>query len=264
MPGAAISRWRRTAGCGRAPSARSRRSSMPAPQSSRPRLFEDAPQGAFSLTRLFDKAAEAEPAARPAPRRHLDACRHAGGDRAGGSRDSRRARPRPSSERLIRHSPSRKQLEPQFRAGIMASVPSMSAMPRPPPLHDPVVGAVPADADRGAARRTGWSPGFPGSRDPLELARGHALSADAARLPAGARRLPRRARTATPRSCRASCRSATSTRTRSCLPNRRRRAGSEALALPRAIEPFERKALLTQLILHWARRRIARGDEARR
>ena len=33
---------------------------MRAPRSSRPTLFKDAPQGPFSLNRLFDKAAEAE------------------------------------------------------------------------------------------------------------------------------------------------------------------------------------------------------------
>ena len=47
------------AACARAASARSRRSSMPARRSCRRRCSTDAPQGAFSLTALFDRAAEA-------------------------------------------------------------------------------------------------------------------------------------------------------------------------------------------------------------
>ena len=42
-----------------APSARSRRSSMPGAAILRPELFKDAPDGAFSLTTLFDRAAAA-------------------------------------------------------------------------------------------------------------------------------------------------------------------------------------------------------------
>ena len=42
-----------------------------------PALFKDAPQGRVLADQLFDRAAEAGPAARAAPRRHLDACRHA-------------------------------------------------------------------------------------------------------------------------------------------------------------------------------------------
>ena len=53
----------------------------------RPELFRDAPDGAFSLTALFDRAARSRPAARPAARRRVDACRHAGRHRAGRGRD---------------------------------------------------------------------------------------------------------------------------------------------------------------------------------
>ena len=53
-----------------------------------PALFEDAPQGPFSLNRLFDQGGGGRTPVRAAPRRHLDACRHAGGDRTGGTRDS--------------------------------------------------------------------------------------------------------------------------------------------------------------------------------
>ena len=47
-----------------------------------PALFAGAPAGAFPLTLLFDRAGEREPAVRPAPRRPLDARRHAGGGRS--------------------------------------------------------------------------------------------------------------------------------------------------------------------------------------
>ena len=45
------------------------------------RLFAGAPAGAFSLTPLFDRAAEPG-GSRPAPRRRVDACRHARGDQS--------------------------------------------------------------------------------------------------------------------------------------------------------------------------------------
>ena len=56
MTGAATSPWRRTGALGGAPSARWRRSSMPAPRCCRPRCSRMRRQGAFSLTRLFDRA----------------------------------------------------------------------------------------------------------------------------------------------------------------------------------------------------------------
>ena len=48
-----------------------------------PAQFADAPQGKFSLNRMFDRADRGRTAVRPAARRHLDACRHPGGDRGG-------------------------------------------------------------------------------------------------------------------------------------------------------------------------------------
>ena len=56
MPAAATSPCCRTAACAGAASTRWCRSSMPAPRSSRPALFAEAPAGAFSLTPLFDRA----------------------------------------------------------------------------------------------------------------------------------------------------------------------------------------------------------------
>ena len=56
---AAISPWRRTAGCAAAPSARSCRSSMRAPRSFRRPCSPMRRPGPFSLTRLFDRAIEA-------------------------------------------------------------------------------------------------------------------------------------------------------------------------------------------------------------
>ena len=61
----------------------------------RPELFKDAPAGAFSLTELFDRAAAAGPAAWASARRRLDACRHAGGDRARPKRRSAAAPAKP-------------------------------------------------------------------------------------------------------------------------------------------------------------------------
>ena len=52
-----------------------------------PALFKDTPSGELSLTTLFDTRCANGSAARSPDGGHLDACRHAGGDRAGGSRD---------------------------------------------------------------------------------------------------------------------------------------------------------------------------------
>ena len=48
-----------------------------------PAIFADAPTGAFSLNRMFDRADRGRTAPWPAARRHLDACRHARGDQGG-------------------------------------------------------------------------------------------------------------------------------------------------------------------------------------
>ena len=56
-------------------------------------------------------------------------------------------------------------------------------------LHDPGVGAVPADADRRAARRPAGAE-LQDRRRSAHARAGDALPADAARLPAGARRVP--------------------------------------------------------------------------
>ena len=77
MRGAAISPWRRTDGSRAAPSARSRRSSMRAPRSCRRRMFADAPTGEVLAQPHVRPRDRGRAAAWPAPRRHLDACRHA-------------------------------------------------------------------------------------------------------------------------------------------------------------------------------------------
>ena len=52
-----------------------------------PKLFNDAPQGEFPLTLLFDRAAEQGRLLRPAAGGLVDACRHPRRHRAGGKRD---------------------------------------------------------------------------------------------------------------------------------------------------------------------------------
>ena len=114
--------------------------------------------------------------------------------------------------------------------------------------HAPRVFTIPASAPFlptliGAL--TGGRLGFPARRRSARARRRHALSADAARLPAGARCLPRRAASTMPPSCRASSRSAISTKTRSRSPKRRPATiAADALALPPALGGLERRLLL--------------------
>ena len=135
----------------------------------RPELFKGAPDGRLLAHHAVRSRRRNRPAARAAARRHLDACRHAGGDRARPRQRSRRAWDSliPSSAYLwrpcIAASPG--------RAGddtMRAPWPSVR-MAQSPRLHDPGVGAVPADADRGVAARQARAR-LPAGRDPLALA----------------------------------------------------------------------------------------------
>ena len=129
----------------------------------------------------------------------------------------------------------------------------MYNLPWPPPrLHHSGLGAVPADADRGADRRQAGS-GLSGSARSARARGRDALSADAARLPAGARPLPRRARdrggAILPRIVAvgdvdedeiAFAEAATGA------------IATEALDLPPPLGGLERRLLLAQLVLKWA------------
>ena len=136
--------------------------------------------------------------------------------------------------------------------GRHGSQPRVFTIPASAPFLPTLIDALmdgPAGARLPAGRRSAGA----GRRD--------ALPADPARLPAGARHVPRRRSKATPRSCRASCRSATSTRTRS----RSREAATgdiaaEALDLPEALGGSSAQCCWPQLILQWA----AAPDHARR
>ena len=118
----------------------------------------------------------------------------------------------------------------------------------------PRLGAVPAVADRGAARRQARA----------RLSRRAATRSNSARprsicrrgAPAGSRATSSSTNSkATPPSCRASSRSAISTKTRSPSPKPPPANWREAaLALPAAIAPLERRLLLAQLIAQWAER----------
>ena len=123
MRGAAISPWRRTGGCGAAPSARSCRSSMRAPRCSRPRCSPMRRRGSSRSTDVRPRD-RGRAAVRPAARRHLDACRHAGGDHGGRSGDFRRA------------------WLSAWRDRCPITAPCLAAR-----LHHSGFGAVPADAD---------------------------------------------------------------------------------------------------------------------
>ena len=91
IPAAAISPWRPTAGWRGAASARWCRSSMPAPRSSRPAFFAGVPAGPSSMSPLVRPRDRGRAALRPAPRRRVDARRHA---RGGQGRRSRHPRQR--------------------------------------------------------------------------------------------------------------------------------------------------------------------------
>ena len=184
----------------------------------RPELFEDAPDGRVLADHAVRPRRGDGPAAWAAARRRLDACRHAGGDRAGRGRD-------PGQRWAASLIPSSAYLWRLCKCRIARPAPAMTqcerhGLNRTARLHDPGVGAVPADADRGVAAGPARARLQAGRRS-AGARRRHDLSADAARLPAGAEDVPRRAEDATPRSCRASCRSATSTRTSSPSPRRR-------------------------------------------
>ncbi len=100
---------------------------------------------------------------------------------------------------------------------------------------------------------TGGKLGFALGRRSARACRGDALSADAARLPAGARCFSRRARGRRRDPAAHRRRSAISTRTRSRFAEAA--AGdiaADALALPPALGGLERRLLLTRLITKWA------------
>ena len=91
MTGSAISAWTRRGACGGGASARSTPFVYAGVAILKPELFADAPDGAFSLNLLFDRAIEAGRLYRVAARRPVAACRHPGGDR-GRRRTHRRER----------------------------------------------------------------------------------------------------------------------------------------------------------------------------
>ena len=127
----------------------------------------------------------------------------------------------------------------------------MTRSPLAARLHDSRLGAVPADADRRADGRPA-DRGLSGPARSAGAGARDALSADAARLPARARAFLDVLETAMPRSCRASCRSATSTRTRLAFAEA---ATGEARARARSagsVGGLERAAAACALILKWA------------
>ena len=96
------------------PSARWRPSSMPARRSFRPRCLQDAPQGEFPLTLLFDRAAEA----RPPPACGWKAC------------GCMSARPTPSRWRKRRSAPARVD-RPRAEACMIRAMPAAKPQRRP-------------------------------------------------------------------------------------------------------------------------------------
>ena len=163
-----------------------------------PKLFDGAPAGRVLADQAVRPGGGGGPAARPAARRRLDARRHARRDRAGRGGDPGEhgvgrltVRALPSKRRVVLmpiacFQPHYSRFGPH-RAGDDTNAAAMASQTAR--LHDPGVGAIPADADRRAARRQAGAE-LQDRRRSADARAGHALPADAARLPAGARRVP--------------------------------------------------------------------------
>ena len=219
-------------------------SSMPAPPCWRPRCSQDAPAGAFSLTRLFDRAGEA---GRLHGLRLEGVWMHVGTPDAialaeAAIKASAAARPVRSS-RVAESMPTCYSMRTAVRMRAMASKPRVFTIPASAPFLPTLIDALLDD-------RLG--PGFQGGRRSAG-ARAARRSTCRRGAPAGWRATCSCKRSPTPRSCRASCRSATSTRTRSRSPKPRpARLRNRRWSCRDALGGLERRMVLAELILKWA------------